>query len=149
MLFYALIIITVVITGVMFMAKEPLLGFPCLIFWALLGGYCYQQSTVTWDLYYLTFFASMGMAIFTGYAAFAIRRRDLDAKKSDWLDAGGFIDEEGKSKNGESGSLAEGKDRDVFIDEPGTPNKRTLALRQRAAERRTGGRKLFRWGEFK
>ena len=149
MLFYGILIAAVVLTGVMFITRERMLGFPSAIFWAILGGYCYQQHTTTWDLYYIFFFSNMGMAIFSMYAAFTLRKSDLDAKKSDWLDAGGFIDEEGKPKNGESGSLAEGKDRDVFIDEPGPPNKRTLALRKRAAERRTGGRRFFRWGEFK
>jgi len=81
------------LTITMFIAKQSLLGFPCGIFWAISGAYAYQHYTTVWDLWYLIFFAAMGMLIFTIFAAFALRKRDLAGPDAD---KGAFIDEEGR-----------------------------------------------------
>ncbi len=143
MLFYALVVTSVALTCAMFATRNSMLGFPCLIFWAILGGDSYQLSAAAWDIYYLVFFASMGMAIFTGYAAFTLRKRDLNAPKKDWLDSGKFIDE-GRSKG--DGNLAE-KSEGGYIDEETTPSRRTQDLHDRADARRSG--KRINWREFK
>ena len=98
LLLLLLIIIPVALTWAMFHSRSSMLGFPCLIFWAIMGGYCYQQSTATWDIYYLTFFASFGMAIFCAFAAYGLR-----TKKEELAEGDEFIDE--------------GKDDVKFIDE--------------------------------
>jgi hypothetical protein len=151
MLLILLVVISVALTVAMFATKQMMLGFPCLIFWALAGGYCYQHSTAIWDMYYLSFFASMGMAIFTAYAAFALRRRDLEPAEKDWEDSGKFIDEgKGKKSTGTELDLYRGESNsDSYIDEPSAPSRRTQELHERAALRRTGGRSKVRWGEFK
>lgn len=91
-----------------------MLGFPCVIFWAILGGHCYTQSVNDWDIYYFLFFAcAFGMPIFCALAMYALReKRDTIA------------DEE----------LEKGEDS--YIDETPGVSKRTLGLRDRAAERR-------------
>jgi len=93
-----------------------MLGFPCLIFWAIFGGQSYTLSTATWDIYYLTFFASFGMAIFSAYAAFGLR-----TKKEELAEGDPYIDE--------------GKDDVKFIDDP-VSNRRT-GIRERAELRRS------------
>jgi hypothetical protein len=116
----------VLLTMTMFLSKSSMLGFPCLIFWAIFSGYCYQQSTTTWDIYYLTFFGSMGMAIFSAFAAFALRTKKEEAEEGDQ-----FFDE--------------GGDDDVkFIDESGSgepdnedkPRRSARSIRERAERRR-------------
>jgi hypothetical protein len=152
MLFIFIIIAALVLTAVMFIAKNAMLGFPCLIFWALAGAHCYTQSAATWDMYYITFFASFGMAIFTAYAAFALRKRDLEPNNKDWLDSGKFLDEDGKKGSGESNFMSESKEQSGYIDDPSKPSRRTQELHDRAANRRTGGDaggKKRRWGEFR
>jgi len=84
--------IAVGLTIAMFVTKQSLLGFPSGIFWAITGAYAYQRYTTVWDLWYLTFFACMGMVIFTIFAAFALRKRDLAGPDAD---KGAFIDESG------------------------------------------------------
>ena len=132
MLMFALVFIAVVLTLAMFISKQAMLGFPCLIFWAILGGYCYQQSTATWDIYYLTFFGSFGMAIFCAFAAFGLRTKKEELAEGDeYIDEGKddvkFIDEGGSSKNNESD-----------IDDDGEkPSRRTREIRDRASKRRT------------
>ena len=116
----------VFLTTAMFKSKSSMLGFPCLIFWSIFGGYCYQTSTTTWDIYYLTFFGSFGMAIFCMLAAFALRT------KKEEIEAGElFIDE--------------GKPEEKYIDEGGPseaeeqedkPSRSVRAVRDRAAKRR-------------
>jgi len=106
MLLAGLIIISSALTCTMFASKQAVLGFPCLIFWAILGGYCYQQSTATWDIYYLTFFGAMGMAIFCAFAAYGLR-----TKKEELAIGDEYIDE--------------GKDDVKFIDEGGKPDSDT------------------------
>lgn len=86
------------LTFAMFITRERMLGFPCLIFWAIAGGNAYTLSTATWDIYYLVFFAGMGMAIFSAIAMYALREKkdaiadaemDEDSKETE----GTFIDE--------------------------------------------------------
>ena len=98
MLFAVLAFAAIVLTYGMFQSRQAMLGFPCLIFWAILGGYCYQQSAATWDIYYLTFFGSFGMAIFCAFAAYGLRTKKEElAEGSEYIDEGKddvkFIDE--------------------------------------------------------
>ncbi|KKK90673.1 hypothetical protein LCGC14_2720680, partial [marine sediment metagenome] len=62
--FGVLTFISVALTWAMFSTRQMMLGFPCAIFWAILGGFAYTQSVIDWDLFYLVFFASFGMTIF-------------------------------------------------------------------------------------
>ena len=92
--FAILAVLAAGLTITMIIAKQSLLGFPSGIFWAISGGYAYQQYTTQWDLWYLTFFACMGMVLFSILAAFALRKRDLagpDADKGAFIDEGGVI----------------------------------------------------------
>lgn len=80
------------LTIALFFTRNHMLGFPCGIFWALSGAYAYQQYTAVWDLWYLIFFASAGMLIFTIFAAYGLRKSDLsgpDADKGKFIDEGG------------------------------------------------------------
>ncbi len=135
MLFAVLATASIGLTISMFQSRSAMLGFPCLMFWAILGGYCYQQSTVTWDIYYLIFFAAFGMAIFCAFAAYALRTKKEEAEEGDlYFDEGGdkdvkFIDEgNGKDAGGES-ELDDDK-----------PSRRTREIRERANRRRTNAR---------
>lgn len=133
MLFVVLGFGAVVLTCTMFQSRSSMLGFPCLIFWAILGGYCYQQSTATWDIYYLLFFASFGMAIFSAFSAHALRTKKEEAEEGDlYFDEGGdddvkFIDE--------CASPEKAKD---YYDEYG--NVRPKYARQKADEEVVGDR---------
>ena len=124
---YALLAIAVALTFAMFSTRQMMLGFPCVIFWAIMGGHCYGQSIYTWDTYYFLFFASFGMAIFCALAMFALR-----SKKEEKAEGDEYIDE--------------GKDDIRYIDE-GSPSegdkseeseesKQTKRVRGRAKERR-------------
>lgn len=93
MILIILIIGALPLTYVMFLTRNSLLGFPSAIFWALLGGHAYTLSTTAWgDIEYYIFFASMGLAVFCMFAAFTLRKKDLDSPD---IDKGEFIDEEG------------------------------------------------------
>lgn len=137
-----LVIIPLVLTLAMFVTREMMLGFPCVIFWAILGGWCYQQSTVTWDIDYFSFFASMGMVIFSLMAMWGLRTRKQEVEEGDtYIDEGTgkgekFIDEGGKTETEdiESGT------------ESGT---RSGEIRARAAARHNRGGHKVRYGEFK
>ncbi len=123
MLFAMLTLIALGLLIAMFATKQMMLGFPSAIFWAILGGYCYTLSTATWDLYYFFFFASMGMAIFSVIAMYALR-----TKKEELAEGDEFIDE--------------GKDNMTFIDEKegrqpegeedGSPRQRAIRRRSKA-----------------
>lgn len=127
---YALLAIAVALTFVMFLSRNMMLGFPCAMFWAIMGGYCYTQSTATWDIWYFLFFASaFGMTIFTALAAFALREsKDIEADKDEYIDEGKddirYIDEGKSTEEGEG-------------EEPGM-SKRTKGIRARAKKRRSG-----------
>ena len=128
MLFAVLAFAAVVLTYALFQSRQAMLGFPCLIFWAILSGYCYQESTTTWDIYYLTFFGSIFVGVFCALAAFALRTKKEEAQEGDlYFDEGGdndvkFIDESGKS------------DTDTDEDKP---RKSSRQIRDRADRRRT------------
>jgi len=119
-----LAIIPVALTISMFQSKSFMLGFPCLIFWAILSGHFYQLSTTTWDIYYLAFFGSIGMAIFCAFAAYGLRTKKEEKQVGDEL-------------------IDEGKDTTKFIDEGETEEegigRRAKAVRERAARRRKFG----------
>lgn len=128
MLFFGLLFIAVALTVVMFATRQAMLGFACVIFWAILGAEAYTLSTVPWgDTYYYMFFASLfGMTTFCALAAFGMReRRDTIADKELEKGEGDYIDESG----GEPNLLGEEKET--------KPSKRTRALRKRAEGRRT------------
>ncbi len=121
---YSLVAIACVLTFLMFHSRQRMLGFPCAIFWALLGGYAYTHSVYDWDTYYFLFFASFGMMIFCTFAAFALRASD-DTK----TDEDEYLDEE--------------KDKTKYIDEKGKSeepeeSERTKNLHKRADQRRKG-----------
>ena len=105
-----------------------MLGFPCLIFWAITGGYCYQESATTWDMYYFVFFASMFMGVFCAFAAYALRTKKEEAEEGDlYFDEGGdddvkYIDEGGK------GEIETDEDK---------PRRGSRNIRERAERRRT------------
>jgi hypothetical protein len=79
-------------TVTMFATRNMLLGFPSAIFWGILGGYSYQQSSETWDWQYILFFSAMGMVIFSVLAMYALRKKDLaepDTDRGQYADEGG------------------------------------------------------------
>ena len=105
MLIAVLAFSAVMLTLAMFQSKSSMLGFPCGIFWAILGGYAYTQTASFWpptDIYaFLGIACLLGMLPFSIFAAFGLR-----TKKEELADGDEFIDEGGG-------------DRDVkFIDEP-------------------------------
>ena len=139
MLLGILTVIAVSLTVAMFATRNLMLGFPSAIFWAILGGHCYQESAATWDIYYLIFFASMGMAIFSMYACYALRSVDLSEPNPD---KGKYFDEkkepdlQGNIDKPEGRYADEGK---VFLDETKSPklSDRVRRLRERAFKRRS------------
>lgn len=132
MLLGILSLIAVALTIAMFATRNLMLGFPSAIFWAILGGHSYLESTATWDIYYLIFFASMGMAIFSMYACYALRSVDLSEPNPD---KGKYFDEEKEPDLRGNIDKPEGS----YIDESklGKPSKRVQGLRERASKRRT------------
>jgi len=124
----ALVILALGLTVVMFATREMMLGFPCVIFWAVLGGYAYTESTTAWgDWQYFLFFASMGMAIFCALAMYGLReKRDTIADEEMERGDGGYIDEE-----------YWGEEKDEFEPEK-KERRRTRELRERAERRRAG-----------
>ena len=135
MLFAVLAFAAVVLTYGMFQSRQVMLGFPCTIFWAILGGYCYQQSTATWDIYYLTFFGAFGMAIFSAFAAYGLR-----TKKEELADGDTFIDE-GKDDvqfidEGGSGSSRNNGNGDGVVADEDKPRRVSRNIRERAKQRR-------------
>ena len=128
-IFAMLLFVPTFLTWAMFHSKNMMLGFPCAIFWAILGGYAYMESSATWDWEYLVFFAGFGMAIFSMFAAYGLR-----TKKEDLVEGGEFIDEGGddmqfadESKPGGDEGEQEGAER---------PGKYTQGVRDRANRRR-------------
>lgn len=119
------------LTIAMFATKSMTLGFPSAIFWFVLGGYAYTESSIPWgDIYYFLFFASFGMGIFCMFAAYALRTKKEEAIEGDlFFDEGGdkdvkFIDE--------GGNGAEDAD-----DNGEKPSRRTRDIRDRANKRRS------------
>lgn len=122
--------IAVMLTWTMFSSRERMLGFPCVIFWALLGGQAYTLSTIPWgDIYYYIAFSSLlGMTTFTALGAYGLReKRDTIADEE--LEKGGdreLIDEQKRDDYEEIFSSG--------IEEK--PSRRTRKLRERAKGRR-------------
>lgn len=122
--------IAVLLTCVMFVSKQSMLGFACAMFWAITGAQAYTLSATPWgDIYYYVYIASaFGMTIFTALAAFGLReKRDTIADEEMEKGEDSLIDEGG------------GKSDLEFHSEEETtkPSKRTQALRKRAENRRT------------
>jgi len=135
--------IAVWLTATMFKTRESMLGFPCGIFWAILGGYCYTLSAAIWDVYYFVFIASaLGMTIFSILAAFALREKP-DKEAEGTSEDGSYIDEQGK----EDDITRHDKGREDIGYEV-EPSARVKALRARADKRRTGEarRGKIKWG---
>ena len=130
MLLAGLIVIASSLTGVMFAAKQSMLGFAAVIFWALVGGQAYTLSTTPWgDIYfYLAFASLLGMTTLCAFGAIGLREKrdsigDTEMEKGD---AGGYIDEEKEP------------DLDGELDAPAPGmTRRTRGLRERAKRRRS------------
>lgn len=147
----ALVILPLALTYAMFHSRNSLLGFPSAIFWAILGAFAYSQSTTPWgDWQYFLFFSSMGMCIFSMYAAYALRKRDLEPKQPDWDDYDEYsVARSAKRKQGGNGH-DDTSDLSADIEFEETPSRRVREIRDRASRRRSGGVKQpVRWGEFK
>jgi hypothetical protein len=147
MLFAVLAFAAVVLTYAMFQSRNAMLGFPAAIMWALLGGYCYTQSTVPWgDIYFYLFVASvLGMTPFSMFAAYGLRTKKEELKEGgEYIDEGKddlrFIDEDRKGEY-----VPEKEDR--IGDEPSEPD----GPRQRAIarSRQSKTKRKVSWGEFK
>ena len=164
-----LALIALGLTIAMFATKNFMLGFPSGIFWAIIGGYAYQQSASTGDWQYLLFFASMGMVIFAILAAFTLRRRDLagpdEADDMKYIDEGGGGPKRPGPSPRRSPSVAArapqpdrgGSWGDIdslgmhdLEDRRTAPSMRSSGVRDRAARRRSGIIvKSTGYGEFK
>lgn len=126
MLILAFMLVALGLTITMFVSRSMLLGFPSGIFWALTGGYAYTQSTIPWgDMYYYLFFASMGMVIFSMFAAYALRSKDIGEPDADREK---LIDESGNSEEEETGIFAGESDED--------DEKEMATYRERRAEKK-------------
>ena len=126
MILFTLAILALGLTIAMFHTRNLMLGFPCAIFWAVLGGYSYTQSTVTWDWQYFLFFASMGMVIFCLLAMYALRTKDLSEPNAD---EEAFFDE--KKEPDLRGDVEKTSESDEF-----QPSERANEIRRRADRRR-------------
>ena len=137
--------IATALTVAMFLSREQLLGFPCVIFWAILGGYCYGLSAAMWDIYYFVFIAStIGMTVFCALGMYALHRsKKLETTGVEEMgDEGKYVDEESASDS----SL------DDFLEE--TPSRRVTSVQDRAKRRSAsarsgGGRHKVNYGEFR
>jgi hypothetical protein len=148
MLLAVLGVLAAALTCAMFASRQSMLGFPAAMFWAMFGAYCYQQSTATWDMYFLIAFASLlGMVFFCMYSAYGLRENN-DQKGTDEDE---YIDEKAKSGDEEGAYFGESKN-DTAEDKDDQPHisQRTAELRERARKRKSGIlRGKTRWGEFK
>ncbi len=146
MLFLTLAFLAIGLTVTMFVTKQAMLGFACAIFWFIFGAYCYTLSATPWgDIYYYLFFASsVGMTIFTAFAAFGLREK-RDAL-GDEGDEGGMSENENNNKTSDlpkdnendSGTGQTSNNEELFYGERPRPSVRTQKLRDRAKARRTG-----------
>ena len=115
--FLFLSILPLGLTIAMFSSKNSLLGFPSLIFWAILSGYSFQQSSTTWDWQYFLFFGSMGMVIFSALAMYGLRTKKEEQAAGD-------------------APIDEAKDEDKYFDEAESTSPRARRVQYRAAERK-------------
>jgi len=144
----------VTLTIAMVAARNMLLGYPSAMMWAVFGGGCYLRYLTMWDIYYLTFFASLGMTIFCMLAMYALRKSDLADTD---VDKERYFDEEptstaAKRENARNG-IPENYMREGRSDgeEAARPSRRVRELRARAARRRGGEGETVKkssWGEF-
>lgn len=117
--------IAVALTCTMFATRSMMLGFPSLIFYAVAGGMAYQESTVMWDIYYLIFFACMGMVIFSSLAMYTLRTKKQEIQEGDQFidEAGGdttrYLDEGRESPRRTAGKRRESEDELARIDREG------------------------------
>lgn len=84
------------LTCTMFATRQMMLGFACVMFWAILGAYAYTLSTTPWgDIWFYMFFAcAFGMTTFCAIAMYGLReRRDTIADEDMELGEGGLIGE--------------------------------------------------------
>ena len=125
------------LTVAMFATKKMELGFPCLIFWAILGGYAYTQSTIPWGdwQYYLFFASAFGMTIFSAIAMYGLRDKKKTLGESEESEK--YIDEGGESK-AEDKATETDYDKEFEMDSGLKPSSRVNALHKRAERRRTG-----------
>lgn len=126
------------LTIAMFVTKEMMLAFPAAMFWGILSGYAYTSSVTDWDTPMLLGFASGGMVMFCVLAMFALRKRDLDAKKGDYEGEGkdeGEEDEERPERSPDSDN------------ENGSSRQSKRSHTPRPKSRRP--RAYTNWGEFK
>lgn len=137
-------LIAIVLTVAMFLTRERMLGFPCAIFWALLGGYGFTQSTATWDIYYFLGFSSIaGGAVFCVLAQFALREKrdaigDTEMEHGD----GEFIGEK-------STEPAEPEKEASTVEEAGETETGYTPGSFAERRRRTTRKKKINWGVFK
>lgn len=148
--------IAVVLTWSMFSSRNMMLGFPCAMFWGVLGAFYKTQSVVDADLNDILFFACMGMSFFSVLAMYGLRTKKQEIQDGDsFLDEKGADDryfDEGKSSHRQadpSMEIAEAGDSMQFSAEE-RPSKKARGVRARAERRRTKG--VLRkpdFGEFK
>ena len=133
MLLATLAFIAVFLTFTMFHTRQPMLGFACVIFWALVGAQAYTLSTVAWgDIYYYIAFSSLlGMTTFSALSAFGLREK---------RDSLGDMSMEGTEKTEKSGKyFDEKKESENLFEVPQPPEgKRSKELHERAEKRRSG-----------
>jgi hypothetical protein len=133
------------LTTAMFLSRNMMLGFPCTIFWAILGGYAYTLSSTPWgDWQYYLFMGAMGMTIFSMYAAYGLRERP-SKKDDEFLDEGKddskYVDEDAElDKN--IGSAFDG-------DEDSRGRLKKDGGEEEFEDERPKRRKKQRYGEFK
>lgn len=124
--------VAVALTVAMFVSRNPMLGFPSAMFWALFGGQAYVQSTAAWDMYFLVAFASLlGMVTFCAFGAYGLRE-----KKDSRTDEDEYIDEKGSKESYYDEAKPEPEDdSDGFFAKSAT-TKASQNLRERAEKRR-------------
>ncbi len=124
---YALIALALGLTFTMFISKEIMLGWACVMFWAILGAYSYTLSEATWDIHYFLFFACMfGMVILC-----ALGMNTLRTKKQE-EEVGEEFSDEGKD---DLHYIDEGKGEGDNSEESGE-SRQTKEVRGRAEKRR-------------
>jgi len=127
MVLIALVLLAVGLTVAMFATREKMLGFPCVIFWAVLGVYTYTQFTTAWvDWQFYLSFGSFGMVIFCALAGIGLR------EKRDTL-----ADEEMDEDGGEEGEYIDEKEDPFESKDESEFSDRTKGIRERANRRRT------------
>jgi hypothetical protein len=145
--------VATVLTLAMFISRQAMLGFACVIFWLLFGADCIVLSVYTWDIYFTTGFGAMlGMTVVCGMGAFGLReKKDSGTDEDDWVDEDKRVTVyHGETTAGAKQAESDDLPPDDSMDGKSQPSARTKELHNRAKKRKTG---LFhrkpRWGEFK